>query len=134
MKIGEEFGEVVAAHIGAAGQNPRKGVSATDADVVTELCDVIITAMVAAATVAGGAMVAGDLFASRVDAVLERAFADSAPPCPSCGGLRSRWLALPFPGGTEDVDAWSCPCGHEFTLTADEGTAAYVESVGGARC
>ncbi|MFI6530822.1 MazG-like family protein [Nonomuraea sp. NPDC050547] len=53
MKIGEEFGEVVAAYIGVTGQNPRKGVSATPAELTGELCDVIIAAMAALATVAG---------------------------------------------------------------------------------
>ena len=55
MKIGEEFGEVVSAYIGVTGQNPRKGVSATHADLTGELCDVIIAAMCALATVADGA-------------------------------------------------------------------------------
>ncbi|TMR89077.1 MazG-like family protein [Nonomuraea basaltis] len=54
MKIGEEFGEVVSAYIGVTGQNPRKGVSATHAELTGELCDVIIAAMSALATVAGG--------------------------------------------------------------------------------
>lgn len=53
MKIGEEFGEVVQARIGALGQNPRKGHTHTDADVADELCDVIVTAMVALGSVAG---------------------------------------------------------------------------------
>ena len=44
-KIGEEFGEVVAAFIGATGQNPRKGVTHTLADVGEELLDVAVTAL-----------------------------------------------------------------------------------------
>jgi anti-anti-sigma factor len=47
MKIGEEFGEVTQAYIGVTGQNPRKGVTHASADVADELCDVIVTAMVA---------------------------------------------------------------------------------------
>jgi DNA-binding CsgD family transcriptional regulator/phosphoribosyl-ATP pyrophosphohydrolase len=47
MKITEEAGEVAEAYIGTVGQNPRKGRSHTPADVVAELCDVIVTAAVA---------------------------------------------------------------------------------------
>jgi NTP pyrophosphatase (non-canonical NTP hydrolase) len=51
MKIGEEFGEVVQARIGMTGQNPRKGSTHTRDDVADELCDVIVTAMVALGSV-----------------------------------------------------------------------------------
>jgi NTP pyrophosphatase (non-canonical NTP hydrolase) len=51
LKIGEEFGEVAEALHGALGANPRKGRSHTWQDVEKELCDVIVTAMVALATV-----------------------------------------------------------------------------------
>ena len=47
MKVVEEAGEVSAAYIGMTGQNPRKGVTHTRADVADELCDVIISATVA---------------------------------------------------------------------------------------
>ncbi|MET8157283.1 MazG-like family protein [Sphaerisporangium sp. NPDC005289] len=47
MKVSEETGEVAAAVIGALGQNPRKGVTHTWEQVDAELCDVILTAMVA---------------------------------------------------------------------------------------
>jgi NTP pyrophosphatase (non-canonical NTP hydrolase) len=50
MKLTEEAGEVTQAVIGTLGQNPRKGVTHTWEDVQAELCDVIITAMVALAT------------------------------------------------------------------------------------
>ncbi|MFF4183887.1 MazG-like family protein [Streptomyces sp. NPDC001691] len=43
-------GEVAEAVIGATGQNPRKGVSHSWQDVQSELCDVIVTAMVALTT------------------------------------------------------------------------------------
>lgn len=46
-KIGEEFGEVIAAQIGATGQNPRKGFTHTQADVDKELLDVALTALCA---------------------------------------------------------------------------------------
>ena len=46
-KLYEECGEVAAAYIGLTGTNPRKGVTHTLDDVVDELLDVIVTAMVA---------------------------------------------------------------------------------------
>ncbi|MFD8572560.1 MazG-like family protein [Streptomyces sp. NPDC057694] len=50
LKLSEEVGEVAEAVIGAVGQNPRKGHSHTWQDVESELCDVIVTAMVALGT------------------------------------------------------------------------------------
>jgi NTP pyrophosphatase (non-canonical NTP hydrolase) len=50
LKLSEEVGEVAEAVIGATGQNPRKGVSHSWQDVQSELCDVIVTAMVALTT------------------------------------------------------------------------------------
>ncbi|QMU67064.1 MazG-like family protein [Streptacidiphilus sp. P02-A3a] len=47
LKVTEESGEVAQAYIGLTGQNPRKGVTHTPADVAGELCDVIVAAMVA---------------------------------------------------------------------------------------
>lgn len=46
-KITEEAGEVVAAIIGATGQNPRKGFTHTLDDVRRELLDVALTALTA---------------------------------------------------------------------------------------
>lgn len=50
MKIGEESGEVQAAWIGVQGQNPRKGITHTVEDVQDEVCDVILAALVALAS------------------------------------------------------------------------------------
>jgi NTP pyrophosphatase (non-canonical NTP hydrolase) len=50
LKLSEEVGEVAEAVIGATGQNPRKGVTHTWEDVQGELCDVVITALVALRT------------------------------------------------------------------------------------
>ncbi|CAM5296265.1 putative protein OS=Streptomyces tendae OX=1932 GN=GUR47_11025 PE=4 SV=1 [Streptomyces tendae] len=55
LKLSEEVGEVAEAVIGATGQNPRKGVTHTWDDVEAELCDVVITAMVALRTLTPGA-------------------------------------------------------------------------------
>lgn len=51
LKLTEEAGEVAQAWIGATGQNPRKGVTHDRGDVADELCDVIVTAAVALASV-----------------------------------------------------------------------------------
>ena len=50
LKLQEEVGEVAQAVVGAMNANPRKGSSHTWTDVEAELCDVIITAMVALTT------------------------------------------------------------------------------------
>lgn len=44
-KVSEECGEVIAAFIGATGQNPRKGVTHDIYDVIEELLDVAVTAL-----------------------------------------------------------------------------------------
>lgn len=54
LKLAEEVGEVSAALIGRAGQNPRKGVTHTASDVRAELCDVALTALVALASTTDG--------------------------------------------------------------------------------
>ena len=51
LKLTEEVGEVAQAWIGMQGQNPRKGVTHTREDVADELCDVIVTALVALSSV-----------------------------------------------------------------------------------
>lgn len=53
LKLSEEVGEVASAYIGMTGQNPRKGVTHTREDVASELCDVVITALVALASITG---------------------------------------------------------------------------------
>ncbi|MGW0707968.1 MazG-like family protein [Streptomyces sp. NPDC002643] len=47
LKLQEEVGEVAQAVIGATGSNPRKGTTHTWDDVQAELCDVVITALIA---------------------------------------------------------------------------------------
>lgn len=49
MKLSEEVGEVMEAYIGYHGANKRKAVGrqVSEIDVANELCDVVITAMVA---------------------------------------------------------------------------------------
>ncbi|GGT25958.1 MazG-like family protein [Streptomyces purpureus] len=73
LKLSEEVGEVAEAIIGTIGQNPRKGTTHTWQDVESELCDVIITAMVALRTLTPDA-------ARVFEANLARVAARGAPP------------------------------------------------------
>jgi NTP pyrophosphatase (non-canonical NTP hydrolase) len=76
LKITEEAGEVAEAVIGATGQNPRKGHSHTWDDVQKELCDVIVTAMVALARVTPDAR---RVFAANLDRVATRSLTPGQP-------------------------------------------------------
>ncbi|WP_067225961.1 MazG-like family protein [Streptomyces sp. NBRC 109706] len=82
LKIQEEAGEVAEALHGVMGANPRKGASHDWADVEKELCDVILTAMVALCTVSDRAEA---VFQHHLDRVAARS---SGPPAggPACGG------------------------------------------------
>lgn len=71
LKITEEAGEVAQAVVGATGANPRKGHSHTWANVENELCDVILTAMVALHTLTPSAQ---KVFKERLGHVAERSF------------------------------------------------------------
>lgn len=71
-KIGEEYGEVVAAYIGATGQNPRKGFTHNRAQVLEELCDVIITAVCAIQHFTKDDWETKTLIMSRLGAVAKR--------------------------------------------------------------
>lgn len=69
LKLSEEVGEVSEAVIGATGQNPRKGITHTWDDVEAELCDVVITALVALRTLTPQAR---DVFARHLARVAGR--------------------------------------------------------------
>jgi NTP pyrophosphatase (non-canonical NTP hydrolase) len=77
LKLSEEVGEVAQAVIGATGQNPRKGVSHTWDDVRSELCDVVITAMVALRELAPDAR---EVFADRLTSVAGRSLGGAHAP------------------------------------------------------
>ncbi|WP_052849628.1 MazG-like family protein [Streptomyces avicenniae] len=68
-KIAEEAGEVAEAVQGVMGTNPRKGHSHSWGDVEDEVCDVIVSAMVALASITPDA---GAVFARRLGAVAGR--------------------------------------------------------------
>ena len=69
LKISEEAGEVAEAVHGVTGSNPRKGHSHSWDDVEKELCDVILTSMVALRTITPDA---AKVFTERLDHIAER--------------------------------------------------------------
>ncbi|WP_329409289.1 MazG-like family protein [Streptomyces sp. NBC_00704] len=73
LKLSEEVGEVAQAVIGATGQNPRKGVDHTWEDVQAELCDVVVTALVALRTLTPDAPA---VFARHLARVADRSLGD----------------------------------------------------------
>ncbi|MEV0740558.1 MazG-like family protein [Streptomyces sp. NPDC050549] len=75
LKLSEEVGEVSQAVIGATGQNPRKGVTHTWDDVQAELCDVVITALVALRTLTPDTQ---EVFTRHLARVVERSLGPSA--------------------------------------------------------
>ncbi|MER5538382.1 MazG-like family protein [Streptomyces mirabilis] len=77
LKLSEEVGEVAEAVIGATGQNPRKGASHTWDDVRSELCDVVITALIALRTLTPDAR---EVFMDRLAAVTERSLGTDPTP------------------------------------------------------
>ena len=76
LKLTEEVGEVAQAVIGATGQNPRKGVTHTWEDVQGELCDVVITALVALRTLTPDTR---GVFERHLAGVRERSLGPAAP-------------------------------------------------------
>jgi hypothetical protein len=72
-KVAEEFGEVVEAHNGATGQNPRKGATHTRAHVIDELLDVAVAALGAVEHLTGNHGQCIDLLGVRAAYVAKRA-------------------------------------------------------------
>jgi hypothetical protein len=105
-KVSEECGEVIAAFIGATGQNPRKGITHTGEDVVEELLDVALTALCAVEHLTNSGAESMRMFDDKVHRVCARAgllegggrIADQSEPhrvspaltCPSDAGSRER--------------------------------------------
>lgn len=75
-KVAEESGEVIAAYIGATGQNPRKGVTNDEHAVARELMDVAVTALAAWEHMTGHRGVCIDALASHVQGLTIRAGLD----------------------------------------------------------
>jgi NTP pyrophosphatase (non-canonical NTP hydrolase) len=91
LKLSEEVGEVAQAVIGVTGQNPRKGVTHTWDDVQGELCDVVITALVALRTLTPDTQ---QVFTRHLARVMERSLGPSAVVHPQ---------DLPAPRGVDEI-------------------------------
>ncbi|MEU9316713.1 MazG-like family protein [Streptomyces sp. NPDC048295] len=96
LKLSEEVGEVAQAVIGATGQNPRKGATHSWQDVEGELCDVIVTAMVALRTLTPDAAAVFDRHVRRLAA---RPRTPLAPP-PQAPGTAPRTRTTGHGGST----------------------------------
>lgn len=72
MKIGEEFGEAVAAYIGMTGQNPRKGFTHSRHDLMMELADVAVAALAAIQHFTQSSAFTKAILASKIDAIMKR--------------------------------------------------------------
>lgn len=90
MKLSEETGEVMQAYIGMTGQNPRKGVTHSRADVADELCDVIVAAMVA---LYGYTDRPAGVLAAKVQRITERAGVGAEPALVSAEEIEARFAA-----------------------------------------
>ncbi|MBR8641322.1 MazG-like family protein [Streptomyces tuirus] len=99
LKLTEEVGEVSEAVIGATGQNPRKGVTHTWDDVRSELCDVVITALVALRTLTPDAR---GVFARHLERVTRRSLGTAPVPPPATGTGAARG------GASGSADAELC--------------------------
>ena len=73
LKLVEEAGEAAAAYIGMVGQNPRKGVTHTLADLLGELADVALSARCAIQHFTGDAAATRDLLAAKTLHITTRA-------------------------------------------------------------
>ncbi|WP_051704977.1 MULTISPECIES: MazG-like family protein [unclassified Streptomyces] len=96
LKLSEEVGEVSEAVIGATGQNPRKGVTHSWDDVQAELCDVVITALVALRTLTPDAR---GVFAQHLERVTRRSLGTAQVPPPATGTATTRG------GASDSADA-----------------------------
>lgn len=72
MKVGEEYGEAVAAYIGMTGQNPRKGITHTETDLLAELADVAITALCAMQHFTGNTAITRGMLAAKIASIIQR--------------------------------------------------------------
>ncbi|MFH8405500.1 MazG-like family protein [Streptomyces sp. NPDC018019] len=70
LKLTQKAGKAVRAYIGYTGQNPRKGFTHTKHDVLEELTDVAVTALVAMESLAP--LEAEAVFQKRIERLCER--------------------------------------------------------------
>lgn len=78
-KVGEEAGEVIGALVGVTGQNPRKGRSHTEVDLVGELLDTAVAALGAVEHRTGNQGFALQLLYEKIATVQARALSVALP-------------------------------------------------------
>jgi hypothetical protein len=71
-KVSEELGEAIQCFIGATGQNPRKGVINDIDDVLEELADTAITAILAIQHFTKDVDQTGDIMNTKLASILKR--------------------------------------------------------------
>jgi NTP pyrophosphatase (non-canonical NTP hydrolase) len=79
LKVTEEAGEAAGAWIGVVGNNPRKGVTHTVDDVVAELADVALAALVAIHSLDQDARTVLEQCATKVLARLDQSHPSTTP-------------------------------------------------------
>ena len=72
LKIMEEAGEAAEAYIGMVGQNPRKGVTHSQSDLMLELADVVVTALCAMQHFTQSEIVTRGYLASKIQGIITR--------------------------------------------------------------
>lgn len=73
LKLVEEAGEAAAAYIGMVGQNPRKGVTHSMDDLLSELADVALTALCAMQHFTRVTAASRGVLAAKVAGIIDRA-------------------------------------------------------------
>lgn len=107
-KVAEEAGEAVGALVGVTGQNPRKGVSHSQTDLVDELLDVATAALGAVEHLTENRGFSLRLLAAKITRVHERALS----------------VPLARAEGADDQRAWFAELTPVTYIGADEQTAA----------
>jgi NTP pyrophosphatase (non-canonical NTP hydrolase) len=117
LKLTEEVGEVAQAWIGVTGQNPRKGVTHTSVDVADELCDVIVTALVALSSVV-------DDPAGHLNAKLAKIAVRPRTPAAADGQPCDHQFAVTPPRGSMGRPGDCTGCGMTYDQARTEHAAA----------
>lgn len=73
IHLQEEVGEVASAYIGMTGQNPRKGVTHSLDDLISELADVAITALCTITVISGHPLEPAYAISAKLQRIMERA-------------------------------------------------------------
>lgn len=115
LKLSEEVGEVAQAWIGATGQNPRKGVTHTTSDVADELTDVIVTAMVAMASISSDP---AEHFDRKLQQIAALRLDPQAVTDPRCDRVTD-WGRCTQPANHDSAHVYASPCHCGQTIPAE---------------